>query len=205
MDNRENMNQNEENQNTSGFAKNIGKKLDNNLTHTIQNIRNSEQYNKIMQNKNVQKFMNIGFVQKLRTKWSGYSKKRKYITSIVILYLLVFIFPGISFSTTIESQSPLQAPQCEYKCRAGNIGFSGAKASGAGNFYLEVKDKTAWYLVTPEGGKKHIVTYTPDKKFVAADDFVNGKDINDDGYIKFKITKISIFGIKNIAVVKGEL
>ena len=34
MDNRKNMNQNEENQNASGFAENIGKKLDKGLAGT---------------------------------------------------------------------------------------------------------------------------------------------------------------------------
>lgn len=46
MDNRENMNQNEENQNASGFAENIGKKLDKGLADTSEALKNNENVQK---------------------------------------------------------------------------------------------------------------------------------------------------------------
>ena len=46
MDNRENMNQNEENQNASGFAENIGRKLDKGLADTSEALKNNENVQK---------------------------------------------------------------------------------------------------------------------------------------------------------------
>ncbi len=196
---------------------NAGKKIDEGIINTVANIKNSEKYQKVMENEKVRKVMENEQVQKVSSFWNKLDKKIKYAIGIVaalaiISVPLILIFGGNDLE--LEPEAQLSAMKCKHKCDAGYVGFMGEGEEGKGRIYklyFKGKDHNIVYLIESEDGKSSETTaaeseiYERESSDYNYDTSVYGKDADGDGYVEFTISEFVGDGYDEICTIRGKV
>lgn len=194
-------------------AVNAGKKLDESITNAVSNIKNSEQYNKVMENEKVQKVVNNKAVRKVSDFWNGLDKKLRYVICIVTV-LAIIIIPVICLTgvSTIEISDDdiAGAMECRHECEAGRVGFS-QYTDTSGTLYFSAKEHAKVYLVESEDGRSSEVTAGDSEALDREnsrfnyDTDLNGEDKNGDGYVEYTISIFNGSDYDEICKIKCKL
>ena len=187
-------------------AVNAGKKFDEGVTNAVANIKNSEQYQKVMGNEKIQRVMENENVKKFSSFWGGLDKKIKYLICIVLALTIIIIPVMLLFggnTVKLEPDNYIDAPKCKYKCDAGWVGFMGT--DGIYELYFKADNPATVYRVESEDGERAETTAFEggirDKDY---DTSVNGEDVDDDGYIEFTISEFNGKEYEEVCVIKGR-
>lgn len=205
----DNIKNNEKVQKAKDSASNAGKKFDEGVSNALDGIKNSDAYNKVMENEGVQKIMNNEAVKKATGFWGNLGKKAKYIAVLVAVVLIAVIVPNVFGKQTvkIKAENRTEASACSHKCKAGRVGFMNATVSDImGNLYFKADDYTTVYLIEAEGGYSEETTAFDGA--ITSKDYdimVTGDDTNGDGYVEFKISKFTGKKYKKVCTIKGKL
>ncbi len=208
-----NFTQNNENaQKAKTAAVNAGKKFDEGVTKAVTNIKNSEQYQKVMENEKVQKVMKNEKVQKFTSFWGRLDKKIKYPVCIVLALTIIILPIWLIFggnTLKLEAEAQMIAMQCKHECDAGYVGFMGERGSYC--LYFKAADHSIVYLVESEDGKSKETTASESEIFGREnggynfDTDVFGKDVDGDGYVEFTISEYTGFGYEEVCTILGEV
>lgn len=194
------MMQSENIQNVKATAMEAGRKLDENVTNAAANIRNSEQYQKVMANENVQQVMKSNAFQKLAGFWNRLSKPLKYGIPIGVVLLtagiltirqltskkVIILEPQGGFAMMSKDTTP---------CPGGSVVAGNFQMLATIYFRADNRYPDALYLLESESGESQQCTAefsdinNFNNKDMDYDADVNGTDINEDGYVDFTLSQ----------------
>ena len=196
-----------------GAAVNAGKKLDEGISNAVSNIKNSEQYNKVMENEKVQKVMNNKNVRKISAFWSKLDKKIRYVICIASVFIIILI-PIICLTggstIKISDDGISDAMTCPHECKAGYVGFS-QYTDKSGELYFSGENHAEVYLIESEDRKSSETTaseseiYERDNSQYNYDTYLLGEDADGDGYIEFTISVFDGSEYDKVCTIKCKL
>ncbi|MGN0621549.1 MAG: hypothetical protein ACI4I9_06750 [Porcipelethomonas sp.] len=194
-----------------GAAVNAGKKLDEGISNAVINIKNSEQYNKVMENEKVQKVMNNKNVRKISAFWSKLDKKLRYVICIAAVFIIILI-PIICLTGggTIKISGDDNAMSCPHECKAGFVGFDYFE-DDIGTLYFRAADHAKVYLVECEDGtsKETIAEeseiYERNNAYNNYDTYLQGTDSDGNGIIEYTISVFDGSEYDKVCTIKCKL
>lgn len=204
---------NESVQKAKDAALNAGKKLDEGISNAVSNIKNSEQYNKVMENEKVQKVMNNENVKKFSAFWSKLDKKIKYgvcIAAVLVIILIPVLLLTGGSTLKISDDGMVSAMKCKHECKAGYVGFS-QYTQTSGKLFFSGESHAEVYLIESEDRKSAETTaaeseiYERDNSEYNYDTELLGEDENGDGYVEYTISVFNGSDYDKVCTIKCEL